>query len=147
MKVILLKDVSGLGHKGEIKDVAMGHAWNFLFPNKLALIATQANLVMTLEKKKVEQNRGRKQVKNAMDMAKKLQDYKLVMKAKADDTGKLYGSVSASAVANALGQMGFSVSARQIKLEPPIKKVGNYPVRLQLDVANGAQILITVDKE
>ena len=147
MKVILIKEVAGTGHKGDIKEVADGFAVNFLIPHKLAWPATSRNLSSVTFQEQVAVKRAIRQAVSARDMAKKLKGYKLVIKAKADETGKLYGSITNVKIAEALDKAGFNISAGQVKLVEHLKKVGNFPIKIQLDPSSDAQIVLSVGKE
>lgn len=147
MKVIFIKDVHGTAKKGDVKEMADGYAMNFLFPKKLAISATNKNAKMVETVQKVQEHRVFKQAKTSHDMARKLNNFKLIIKAKADETGKLYGSIHADQIAAALKKSGYDVKPEQIKLKEHIKKVGNHPVKIQFDLENQTNILVSVAKE
>ncbi len=147
MKVIFTKEVPGIAHQGDVKTVADGYALNFLFPSRVALPATPGNVKSVSLRKKSVEIKVIKQARTATDLARQLQGLKVDLKAKADDKGTLFGGIGASRIAHALSRLGFDVQAGQIKLEQPIKSIGNHPVKLQLDAKSAAQILLTVNKE
>lgn len=147
MKVIFLKEIKGLGHAGEIKEVSEGYARNYLIPNKLAAQATPQAIAQMAQKKKSLETRVVKQVKNAKELSKKLHGYKISLKAKADDTGKLYGSVSPAKVAEIFNMLGFEVKPGQVKIDQPIKKVGNHAIHLEFDPQTISEVLVIVNKE
>lgn len=146
MKVVFNKNVVGVAKRGDVKDVAEGFARNFLIPNGLATAATQGAMRSMSQKQKSEETRVVSKIKGAKELAKKLKGFRLTFKAKADDTGKLYGSINAEKISQELQKIGLEVSTNQVKLTQPIKKIGNHPVSLQFE-AKPTEILVIVNKE
>ena len=147
MKVILNRNVAGIGKAGEIKEVSDGYAVNFLIPSKMAMPATGRNITFMAEKEKDQATRQARQVKNAAQVSKKLAGFKLELKAKADDTGTLFGSVNAAKISKALTWAGMDVKENQVKLNAPIKNLGTHKVKIQLDSNNSADIFVAINKE
>ena len=137
MKIILLKEVQGLGHAGDIKEVSDGYGRNFLLPGKLAEISTQHSLaVLELRKRKRERIALRAE-KDKVKLAKKINGQRFAIKAKADQTGTLYAKIDARAIAFLLVRKGYKIEPDEIKLPEPIKKIGEYEVNLELGEENG----------
>jgi len=132
MKVILLKDVTGLGERGSVKDVKEGYARNYLLPRGLAAEATEGNLrawQRHLQAAEQRQARQRDQIDKA---AAGLGQAVIELRAKGGEGGRLFGSVTAADIADALAAHGFAIGKKQIELDEPIKTAGFYkiPVRV-----------------
>ncbi len=144
MEVILREDVPSLGKTGEIVKVKPGYARNFLFPRNLAYEATEGN------KKRIAAEQAAHAAKRAAEkgeaeaMAGRLGAVVVVLKAKAGDEGKLFGSIGANDIAAALEKMGHAVDKRRIDLEHPIKAVGEYTVPLKLHTEVTARLRVAV---
>jgi len=136
MEVILRHAVENLGKPGDVVKVKNGYARNYLLPHNLAYEATPGNL------KRIQQERQRLEAAentrrgSAQEIATKLEQVSLTFSARVGEEGKLFGSVTASDIAQQLEQQGFHVEKRQIDLHEPIKSLGVYrvPVRLHADV-------------
>jgi large subunit ribosomal protein L9 len=136
MEVILRHAVENLGKPGDVVKVKNGYGRNYLLPHNLAYEATPGNL------KRIQQERDRLEAAEgqrrgaAQEIATKLEQVSLTFSARVGDEGKLFGSVTASDIAQQLGQQGFEIEKRQIDLHEPIKSLGVYrvPVRLHADV-------------
>ncbi|MCR4804141.1 MAG: 50S ribosomal protein L9 [Clostridia bacterium] len=148
MQVILLKDVKGQGKAGEIVKVSDGFARNMLFPKKLAMEATPANMKI-LEKKKAQIEAQRaidKQV--AEDIKAKVEARPIKIISKAGDSGRLFGAITSKDIAEAI-QKEFLVELdkKKIDLEAPIKQVGPAQVMLKLFPGVTAKCRIDVEVE
>jgi large subunit ribosomal protein L9 len=133
MKVLLLKEIKGLGHTGEIKDVSEGYARNLLLPKNLAKILTKQDiLILEVQKKKKEKQKN-EQVKNKLKLAKKLNKKSFAIAVKADAHGTLYSGVDKKFVAKVLTSEGYQVEPEEVDLAEPIKKTGVYDVDLNLN--------------
>jgi large subunit ribosomal protein L9 len=145
MQVILLQDVDKVGLRGEVVDVARGYARNFLLPRKLAETATLAR-VAELEKRASQRARQEASTfEQARDLGTKLEATELRFEVKAGPTGSLFGSVTATDLADEIWQVAkIRVDRRKIDLGEPIKKVGRYeiPVELFTDVTVGVRTLV-----
>ncbi len=127
MKVIYLQDVKGSGKKGEVKNVADGYARNMLLPKGLAVEATADNLSKLAGQKSSAQYKIDTDKKAAEENAAKIKDKKLIIKAKAGSNDRLFGSVTAAHVADALeAQLGVKVDKKKISLNTDIKNFGTY---------------------
>ena len=132
MKVILADDVRGLGHRGDTVTVKPGYARNFLFPQGMAYEATTANVRKLSEEKKKYDEKMLHEKGVASDVASKVEGLTIVIVKKAGDEGHLYGSVTASEIADALGAKGIEVDRRRIELAEPIRRLGTHTVHVRL---------------
>jgi len=147
MKVILLRDVNKLGKMGDVKEVALGYARNFLIPRGLAKLATPEAATQIEEMKKVEERKAELELKKFQELAEKLEGVEVVIKAKVGEGGKLYGSVTEEQIDQKLKEMGFEIKKEQIKLEKPIKDAGGHEVVVQLNHGLEARIYVMVVEE
>jgi large subunit ribosomal protein L9 len=144
MKVILLQDVKALGLKGEIKEVAEGHARNYLIPRKLAVEASGGHLKQHQKQEEVAAGKKAKILAQAQSKATKLNGVSVKITAKVGEGGRLFGSVTSADVAAALKEQGFTVDKRKIELSEPIKSLGVYPVRVRVHPEVDANIDVHV---
>ena len=136
MEIILRQGVENLGKPGDVVNVKAGYARNYLLPHGLAYEATPGNL------KRIQQERDRLEAAEnerragAQGIAEKLEQVSLTFSARVGEEGKLFGSGTATDIAQQLETQGFHVEKRQIDLHEPIKALGVYrvPVRLHADV-------------
>ena len=147
MKVILLQDVKSLGKKGELVNASDGYARNFLFPKGLA---KEANAQAMNELKNAEQSKKYKketEIAAANKAKAELEGSKFVMKAKAGESGKLFGSITAKEVsAEIKRQKGLDVDKRRIVLKGDIKTIGEYTAEIKLYTGISANGEIVVEK-
>jgi large subunit ribosomal protein L9 len=138
MKVILKKAVAKLGDAGEVVSVKPGFGRNYLIPQGLAYLATDANMARLEQERAVLEERSKRDFLEARRRAAQLQDVSLVFKARAGDDGKLFGSVTRADVAERIQERGldFDLDRRIVMLEEPIKTLGvmTVPVHLHADV-------------
>ncbi|MEA2113636.1 MAG: 50S ribosomal protein L9 [Patescibacteria group bacterium] len=132
MKVILLQDVEKLGKKNELKEVADGYARNFLIPNKMAVLATEPEIVKMEEQKKIEAQRAEEELTRFQKLASELDGLELEITDKADDSGKLFGAINAIKISEKLKEQGFEIEKNQIKITKPIKEAGEYEILIEL---------------
>jgi large subunit ribosomal protein L9 len=144
MDVILLKDRRALGKRGEIVAVKPGFARNFLLPQGLALEATPSNVkVFEGLRVKIEAEAAKDMVA-AQEVATRLEGMRVVIHKRASDAETLYGSVTATEVAEALAAKGVEVDRRRIDLEGGIKTVGDHRVVVHLHADVTAELVVTV---
>jgi large subunit ribosomal protein L9 len=148
MKVVLRDDVKGLGAVGDVKDVADGYARNFLIPRRLAAPATTSAL-KNVEAQRASLAKRQAQVEaEARALAGRLNNTTLTLKARVGGQDRLYGSITASDVAAALGQeLGATFDRRKLVLDEPIRELGTHtiPVHLGRDVT--ASLTVRVEAE
>jgi large subunit ribosomal protein L9 len=148
MQVVLLKDVKRLGTAGEVRTVADGYARNYLIPRGLAKPATPGAVREAQAQMAVQARQAAREQAQAQMLAEELSGVTLTFKARAGETGRLYGSVTTADIAEELEkQTGKSIDRRRLVLEEPIRELGTFevPIRLAGDVA--ANIKVTVEAE
>ena len=137
MRVVLRSDVEGVGHKGDIVDVAKGFARNYLFPMGRALVATKGVEAQASAMRRARDLREAQDRDAAQSVAAVLAGATVTVPARAGAEGRLFGSVTSADVADAVeAQIGAVIDRRKIHLNEPIKSVGTHtvPVRLHADV-------------
>lgn len=133
MKVIFIQDVKGQGKKGEEKNIADGYARNFLLPRGLAVEANKANLNNLKGQKESQAFKKEQEIKAAEEIKSKLEGVTAEITAKAGENGKLFGSVTAKDIADALkSQHGIEIDKRKIVLNGDIKTTGEITVDVKL---------------
>lgn len=147
MKVILLQDIEGLGKKYEIKDVKNGHARNFLLPEKLARAATKQALKWLADQKEIIEKEAEEDLKKAQALASNLDGLELNIAVKIGDEGQFFESINSAKIIEKLKEMGFEVKKSQVKLENPIKELGEFPISISLDHNLEAEIKVIVTAE
>jgi large subunit ribosomal protein L9 len=137
VKVILRDDVDGVGKRGDICDVADGYARNFLVPRGLAMKATDGAAAQAASMRRARDLRDAQDRSAAEEIATKLVPARIVVKARAGSEGRLFGSVTGAEIVEAVqAQTGIELDRRQLRLDEPIKSLGEHhvPVRLHNDV-------------
>ena len=147
MKVIFLQDVKGSGKKGEIKNVADGYAHNMLFPKGYAVEATPTNMSKLKGQQSSAQHKIDLEIQAANEAAAKLKGKRINIKAKAGSNGKLFGSVTATNIADAIAeQIGIKVDKKKVVLAADIKNFGSYNAVIKLYNGISEKIDIEVDE-
>lgn len=146
MKIILLKDVKGLGKEGELVDSKIGYARNFLFPKNLALEANPENLKKWEEEQAEKKRLHDENKKAAEELKKKLESEKVVLRAKAGEGGRLFGAITTKDIADVLAQKGIEIDKKKIEGEV-IKTLGSTEVIVKLFPEVSAKIIINVVEE
>jgi len=132
MEVILKQDVTGLGYKNDIVKVKAGYGNNYLIPNGYALIANDSNKRLVQENVRQAAHKAAKLKQDAEALAAKIGDYTVELGAKAGETGKIFGAVTALQIADALKAKGFDIDRKKVHLKENPKQVGTYNVTLDL---------------
>jgi large subunit ribosomal protein L9 len=141
MKVVLLKEVPGLGHMGEIKEVKGGYARNYLIPQGLVDILTKHSLgVLEAQKQKKEKDMI-SEVRSKKLEAKKINGQSFIIQTKADSKGTLYSKFDAKVIVNELVKQGRNIEVNEIILKKAIKKIGEHKIELKL---GGEKAKITI---
>lgn len=143
MKVIFLEDVKGKGKKGEVKDVPVGYANNYLFKNKLAEEATPGNLRKLNAQKQKETERAQEEKAAAEELKNKLADTTVQMKAKSGEDGRLFGSITSKQITDTLKkEYKLDVDRRKVELKDPIRSLGHHsvPVKLHHEVTGTIKV-------
>jgi large subunit ribosomal protein L9 len=147
MKVILREDIDGLGKSGELVTVKDGFGRNYLLPRKKAVLANEQNIRQLEHEKSVISARTAKLKGAAEELAKKVSALKVTIKRKVGEQDKLFGSVTALDIAEALAAQGQQVDRRGLHLPEPIKTVGTHEVELRLHREVAARIKVEVVPE
>ena len=144
MKVILLQDVKGQGKKGEIVNASDGYARNFLLPKKLAVEANDTNMKAWKRNNAKEEAAAAEKLADAQAKAKEIKGKTFVLKAKAGEGERLFGSVTNMDVAAALAENGVTVDKRNIEMEDHIKTIGQYKVKIKMHPQVKTEIIVDV---
>jgi len=145
VKVILTTDVAKLGKSGELKDVTDGYARNFLIPQNLAVPAAggayrawQHDIASREDKRKRE--RGEAEI-----AANRIASTTLTMGVKVGEGGKLYGSITAQDIADALGRRGITVDKHKVDLDQPLRSLGTYKVAVKVYAGMISEVTVIVE--
>ncbi|PZR62984.1 MAG: 50S ribosomal protein L9 [Chloroflexi bacterium] len=142
MKVILKRDIKGLGREGEMKEVKDGYARNFLIPRGAALLADRGT-VANWERHRDQREERERAVRAAAEaIAERLRELRLEIPVKAGEKNRLFGSVTNREVAELINQHGIEVDRHQVHLRAPIKSVGEH--RVSVHVLQGLDVPVTV---
>ena len=144
MRVILLNDLRHKGKRGQEVEVKPGFARNFLLPQGLALEATDANRKWFESQRKKIDARVAKERDEAAQVAGAIAGTRVEITKRVGETGTLYGSVTASEIAEALAAKGIEVDRRKFDLGAGIKSIGDHRVNLFLHPDVTAELLVTV---
>ncbi|CDN31284.1 LSU ribosomal protein L9p [Mucinivorans hirudinis] len=143
MEIILKQDVDNLGHKDQIVNVRPGYANNYLIPQGYAISATVSAKKILAENIKQRAHKEEKMVKDATSVAETLAAITLTIAAKASESGKIFGSVTNTNVAEAIAAKGIEVDKRNIKVEA-IKELGSYKAIVKIYKDITAEVAIEV---
>lgn len=142
MKVILTKDVAKLGKSGEMKSVSDGYATNFLIPQQLAVPAAGGAYRAWQHDVASREEKRKKEREESEIAATRIGSTTLTMGVKVGDAGKLYGSIGAKEIAEALARRGIEIDRHKVDLDEPLKSLGTYKVAIK--VASGLTPEVTV---
>ncbi len=145
MKVILTNDVPKLGKSGDLKTVADGYATNYLIPQRLAVPAaggTYRAWQHDIASREVKRRRERDEAEVA---ATRISSTTLTMGVKVGEGGKLYGSITAKDIADALGRRGITVDRHKVDLEEPLKSLGTYKVAVKVFAGLTPEVTVIVE--
>ena len=148
MKVILLENIDNVGKKGETQEVKDGFGRNFLIPRHLAIPATKGNVKSLQEHARKLIDRKDRELKTAEITRQRLDEALLIIKHKAGQDGKLFGSVTVKELAEAIKRvLGIEVDRKSIRLDEPIKMTGAYTVDIHLEKGISASLKVEVEQE
>jgi len=147
MNVILTEDIQSLGRIGEVVKVAPGYARNYLLPKGLALTATGRNVNELDHRKRILAQKREKVRQQRLSVAEKLNQLQITVKRKVVEEDKLYGSVNVAEIVRILGEQGFEIDRKDIKLAQPIKELGTFAVPVRIDADITAEVKFVVEKE
>ena len=133
MKVLLRQDISGVGRRGDIVSVSSGHARNFLLPRGLAIAATDGAVVQATSMRRARDLREAADRESAQAIVAELAKCTIQVQAKAGSEGRLFGSVTATDIAQAVStQAGITLDRKSIEIASPIRTVGDHSVTVEL---------------
>jgi large subunit ribosomal protein L9 len=145
VKVILTNDVPKLGKSGELKTVADGFATNYLIPNSLAVPAAGGAYRAWQHDIASREEKRRREREDAEIAANRIAGTTLTMGVKVGEGGKLYGSITAKDIADALGRRGIEVDRHKVDLEEPLKSLGTYKVAVKVASGMSPEVTIVVE--
>ncbi|MFH1430765.1 MAG: 50S ribosomal protein L9 [Candidatus Uhrbacteria bacterium] len=147
MKVILLKNVVGVGREGETCDVADGYARNFLFPKHLAVTATESVREEVREHAEAGRRAAERELRGMQKLAASLDGHEFVIRVRASAEDTLYGAMSAQQIVDALRGEGHTIEPSWVAFDAPVKELGEHDVRLQFHHGLEATLRIIVERE
>lgn len=147
MEVILIQDLANLGFKNDIVKVKDGYGRNYLLPQKIAIIANEANRKQLAENLKQQAHKAAKLLADAEALAAKLAETVIEVKAKANEDGKIFGTVTTANIADALAAQEINIDKKVITLVEPIKQLGEYTAQARLHREVKADIKLNVVAE
>lgn len=147
VEVLLRENVPSLGKCGDVVKVAAGYARNYLMPRRIAVQATPENKrVMARRRAVLDQEEAARNAEIEARVAA-LSEIAIKTTQKADDTGRLYGSVSSARVAELLTEAGTATEEKAVRLDSPIKAIGDHRIKVHVHGDYFAEIRLTVDPE
>ena len=146
MEIILMQDVANLGYKNDILKVKDGYGRNYLIPNKLAVIANESNLKQLKENMKQQAKKMAEALAAAQKLAEKLGAMTITMAVKANEDGKIFGTVTTAQVSEALAKEGIEIDKRVITIEP-VKQLGEATATAKLHREVKAEIKLNIVAE
>ncbi len=148
MKVILQQDVKGLGKKDSMVDVSDGYARNYLLPKGLAVEATAANISQMKARNEAEQKRKERELANAKAVAESLGGKTIVIRTKAGESGKLFGSITNKEIADKIkSEFKVDIDKKHIVLDEPIRSLGVVDVDVKLYPGVSTKVKVRVEAE
>lgn len=147
MEVLLLKDVPSLGLAGQVKKVSEGYARNFLFPKKLASVASSHDVERV--KRHVEQYSIEQQIAGSRVaiLAEQMKNLIIVLKKKSNDKGKLYGAVGPEDVVELLSKKNINIEKKQVEFTKAVRSTGDYDVIVRLTSKLKPTVKLRVEAE
>ena len=144
VQLLLAENIPSLGQQGDIVRVKRGYARNYLLPNGLATVATEANQRMVELHRKRQDELAARKLQQIRKLADDVSKYSVTIEANANEEGHLYGSVVAPDISKSLLSAGFAVQPDHIKLEGPLKELGMYTVKVELHPEVTADVKVWV---
>ena len=145
MKVILLKDIPGTGKKDQVVEVSDGFGRNYLIPRKMAAEATADTINSVERAKQAEKHRADVKRSEAETLSHTLKGKVVIVKVRAGEGGRLYGSITSQEIADALkAQHGVELDKRKIELTEPVRTVGQTTVTLKLSAGVSTRMLLNI---
>jgi large subunit ribosomal protein L9 len=146
MKILLIKDVKGLGKAGEIKNAKDGYARNYLIPKGFAKLATPEVIKEWEEEQKRKEVELKKEIAKLNELKEKIESTPIIIKHKLGANGQLYGAITNKEVAEALKEKGIEIDKKHIEMKQ-IKTVGEYEIDIKLGHGIHAKLKLIVEGE
>jgi large subunit ribosomal protein L9 len=148
MRIIMLDNVEGVGKKGETREVRDGFGRNFLVPRGLAMPATQGNVKKVQQIAKNLMDKRDKDLRTASNVKQRIEETPLTIRKKAGVDGKLFGSVTAKEVVEAVKKgLDLDLDRRVVRLNEPVKMTGVYTIEIHLEKGVVAHLNLEVEEE
>lgn len=148
MKVILLKDIKGTGKKGDIINATDGHARNFLFPRKLAKLATDGNVSELSHQQKSADKKKAENLDEAKALAASIEKIEIVFTTQAGDGGRLFGSITSKDVSLKLKKdHDITIDKKKMVMSGPIKLLGTETIKVKICPGVTAKLKVKVEAE
>ena len=145
MKVVFVQDLPNVAEEGDVKEVKRGHARNYLFPKGFAVPATADELKRVEARQRAAAKRREEQKAEAQGLAGTIEGVSLVFAKKVTSKGNIYGSVSNTAIMQELKKLGHNVEKTMVKLDEPLKQLGEHEVGIELAKDVIAKIKVTIE--
>ena len=146
-EVLLMADVADLGAEGDVVTVSDGYARNYLFPQKLAAQVSEATRRRLAKLREQRESKHQAELAEARALAEKLEKASCTLTVKTGDDGKMFGSVTAAHIGDALKTQGIEIDKHSLLLEAPIKDLGVYDVKIKLNAEVQATVKVWVVEE
>jgi large subunit ribosomal protein L9 len=147
MKIILIKDVEKLGKRYEVKEVASGHARNYLIPRGLAIQASKKLLEWAETQRDIKEKKAEEKLKKVSDIVSEIDGLEIEIPVKVGKEEQLFEKVSQQKILESLKELGFKVKKSQIELEKPLEEIGEFPVKIKFEHNLEAEIKVIITEE
>jgi large subunit ribosomal protein L9 len=145
LRVILRKEVKGVGKPGDVKDVADGYATNYLLPRGFAVEASAGALRAAVQERDSARSRADREHAEMVDLARRINAVHLTFALKAGAQGKVFGSITNRDIADALSAQGLAIDRAKIHLAEPLRTLGTHRVEVRLMPDVHAEIAVEVN--
>jgi large subunit ribosomal protein L9 len=147
MKVLLCEDVENLGWYGDVVEVKVGYARNYLLPQRVAVVPSENKIKAMAEEKAKRTEQRNVALERLKKIAEKVEGAEAVIAAKVNEQGHLFGSITENQIAENLRQQGFEIADKFIRLDEHIKEAGQFNVRIKFAADVTAMVKVTVVPE
>ena len=147
MKIILIKDVEKLGKKYEVKEVASGHARNYLIPRGLAIQASEKLLKWAEFQREIEEKKAEGKLKKVSDIVSEIDGLEIEISVKVGKEDQLFEKINQQKISESFKKLGFKVKKSQIDLEKPLEELGEFPVKIKFEHNLEAEIKVIITEE
>ncbi len=147
VSVILKEDVEKLGQAGDLVQVSRGFARNYLIPRSIGVEADSQNMAFVEQQKKLARERAEKLRKVLQELSERLGSLELSLPVKVGENQKMFGSVTAHDIVEALSKQGISLDKKQIHIEKPIREIGTFEVEIRLSDGVRSKTVLNVHPE